>query len=66
MKNIIKNAICLVVGFIVLWYAGAMINFFPFTGDDLAIRAVGFTGLLVVIAMVVCTCWIVITIRNKK
>lgn len=66
MKDIERNAICLVVGFIILWYAGAMFNFFPFIGGDLTINAVGYTGFMVVIVIVICTCWIVDTIRNKS
>ena len=62
MKNDERNAVCIIIGFIILWYVGAMFNFFPFIGDD---SAVGFTGLLVVIAMVICTCWIIDTIKTK-
>lgn len=65
MKNDVRNAVCIIIGFIILWYVGAMFNFFPFIGGDLAINAVGFTGLLVVIAMVICTCWIIDTIQTK-
>lgn len=61
MKDIERNAICMIVMYIVLWYAGAMIDFFPFIGDD----AVGFTGLLIVIVIVMCTCWIIDTIRKQ-
>ena len=59
MKDVTRNAISMIVGFIVLWYGGAMFNFFPFVGGDLVINAVGFTRLLVVIAVVICTCWII-------
>lgn len=62
MKNVIRNAIAIVIGYIVLWYAGAMFNFFPFLGDN---DGVGFTGLLIVIVIIICTCWIVDTIQNK-
>ena len=65
MKDVIRNAISLIVGFIVLWYVGAMFNFFPFIGDDLVINAVGFTGFLIIVAMVLCTCWIVDAIQKK-
>ena len=47
-----KNAIAIILGYIVLWFAGAMLNFLPF-GE------VGFTGLLLCIVLVVCACWIV-------
>ena len=64
-SNNLKNAIAIIVGFMVLWYVGAMFNFFPFLGDDLAIRAVGFTGLLLCFALVVCTCWIIHEMHNR-
>ncbi len=65
MKDTVRNALCIVIGFVVLWYAGAMFNFFPFMGDDLAIRAVGFTGLLIILVVIICTCWIIETIRKN-
>lgn len=65
-NNIVRNGICMIVVFIVLWYAGAMFNFFPFIGGDLVINAVGFTGLLIAIVIVMCTCWIIDTIQNKS
>lgn len=66
MKDIQRNAICMVIAYIILWYAGAMFNFFPFIANDLVIGAVGFAGLLVVITIVICTCWIIDTIRKSK
>ena len=65
MKNIIRNIACIVCGFIALWYAGLAADFFPFSGNDLALRAVGFTGLLVVLVVVISACWIVTEIRKK-
>lgn len=62
MSDMTRNAVCIIIGFIVLWYAGAMIGFFPFVGDS---AEVGYTGLLVVIAIVACTCWIIETITKK-
>lgn len=64
-NNIIRVAVPIIIGYIVLWYAGAMFNFFPFLGDDFAVRAVGFTGLLICIVVVLCTCWIISEIRKK-
>ena len=64
MRGNIKNAIAIIVGFIVLWYAGAMLNFFPFWGSDLVIGAVGFTGLLICGVLVLCTCWIMDALRK--
>lgn len=67
MKDVTRNAISMIVGFIVLWYGGAMLNFFPFVGGDLVINAVGFTGLLIVIVVVICTCWIIDELgKNRK
>lgn len=62
MKDVIRYAICLVIGYVVLWYAGAQFGFFPFLGDS---KGVGFTGLLIVIVIVVCTCWIIETIQRQ-
>ena len=59
-RNSGKNAVAIIIGFIALWYAGAMLNFFPFSlGNDLILRAVGFTGLLLCAVLVICTCWII-------
>ncbi len=65
MKKNVRNAASIVVGVIILWYAGARFNFFPFVGGELTVNAVGFTGLLIVIVIVICTCWIVDTIQKK-
>lgn len=59
MSRNTKNALAIVIGFIALWYAGAMFNFFPFMGNDLAVSAVGYTGLLLCIVLVICACWII-------
>ena len=61
MKDMQRNAVCIIIMYIVLWYAGAMFDFFPFIGGD----SVAFTGLLVVVATVICTCWIIDTIRKQ-
>lgn len=63
MKDMIRNAICLILGYIVLWYAGARFNFFPFLGDE---NGVVFAGFLVVLVIVACTCWIIDTIQKKN
>lgn len=48
------------VGFIIAWYAGAMVNFFPFSiAGDLTVNAIAYTGLLVCVVMVLCVGWIV-------
>ena len=67
LKNdILRIAISIIVGYFVLWYAGAMFNFLPFFGDDLTLRAVGYTGLLMCLVIVLCTCWIINEIKKNK
>lgn len=66
MKDMIRNAVLIIVGFIVLWYVGAMFNFLPFLGDYLEARANAYTGLLVSTVIVICTCWIISEIRKGK
>ena len=61
-----REIAAILIGFIVVWYAGAMLNFFPFMADDLSIGAVGFTGLLLCIVIVICTCRIIEEIRKNK
>ena len=61
MDKNLKNALALVVGYIVLWYAGAMFNFFPFLGDS-----AGYTGLLLCGVLAVCTCRVIDEIRKLR
>ncbi len=61
-----REIAAIIIGFIGLWYAGAMLNFFPFMADDLSIGAVGFTGLLLCIVVVLCTRRIIEEIRKNK
>ena len=61
----LRLAIFLLVAYIALWYAGAMLNFLPFLGDDVTLRAVGYTGLLLAGLIVACTAWILRAIRGK-
>ena len=63
IKDIQRNAVCMVAAYVILWYAGAM---FPFIANELVIGAVGFAGLLVIITIVICICRIIDTIRNKS
>lgn len=63
-KDRFRIAVSIVIGYIVLWYAGAMFSFFPFLGDD-AISAIGFTGLLICLVIVACACWIIDEIKKK-
>ena len=62
MKDVERYAILIIIGYLVLWYAGAMFSFLHFLGDS---AVVGFTGLLIVIVIVICTCWIIDTIQKK-
>lgn len=63
MKDIKRTAIAMIILYVVLWYAGAMFNFLPFVGETAAV--VGFTGLLIVIVIAVCTLCIVEAIQKK-
>lgn len=62
-KDMFRIALSIIISYIALWYAGAMFGFFPFLGDD-AVSAIGFTGLLLCLVIVACTCWIID--ENKK
>lgn len=61
-----REIAAIIIGFIALWFAGAMLNFFPFWADDLCIGAVGFTGLLLCAVIVICACRIIEEIRKNK
>lgn len=63
-KDRYRIAVSIVIGYIVLWYAGAMFSFFPFLGDD-AVSAIGFTGLLICLVIVACACRIIDEIKKK-
>ncbi len=55
-----RKLAAVVVGFVILWYAGAMLDFFPFSiANDMSINAAAYTGLLVCVVMVLCAGWIV-------
>lgn len=60
-----KRLVGVLAGYILLWYAGAMLNFFPFAGDDLGVRAIGFTGLLICAVLAFCTRAIVAEVRKS-
>ena len=46
-------------------YAGAMLNFFPFIGDDLTIKAIGFCTLIICTVVAVCTHFIMEKMDKK-
>lgn len=64
-NNIIRIVVSIIIGYIVLWYAGAMLNFLPFLADDFAVRAIGFTGLIICVVVVLCAYWIISEIKKK-
>ena len=64
-KNNIRIIVEVIVGVILAYYAGAMVNFFPFIGDDLLMREIGFCTLIICTVIAVCTC-IIISNNNDK
>lgn len=56
MKNK-KISVIFGVGFgvVLLFYVGAMFDFFPFVADDLVIRAMGFCTLIICLVIAICT-----------
>ena len=67
MKNKkIRLIIGVVLGVVVLFYIGAMFEFFPFSlADDLVIRAVAFCTLIIYLVIAVCTCFIIDFLDKK-
>ena len=68
-RNMEKKKISLlagvVIGVVVLFYIGAMFDFFPFIADDLVIRALGFCTLIICIVLAVCTCFLMDHLDKK-
>ena len=54
-----------VIGVVAAYYAGAMMNFFPFLADDLIVREVGFCTLIVCVVIALCAAWIVSELSQK-
>ena len=57
--NITKRKLIwgVLIGVIILFYTGAMFDFFPFIIiNDLVLRGVGFCTLIVCLVIAVCTC----------
>lgn len=52
-----------IIGVILAFYIGSIIDFFPFIADNYTIRAIGFCTLIICVVTAVCTC---IIISNKK
>lgn len=63
-----RFVLLVMVGVVVGFYAGAMVNFFPFIGDSLTIRAIGFCTIIICTVIAVCTHIIIERIEktNKK
>lgn len=62
-----RKLAAVIVGYVFLWYVGAMFDFFPFSlADDLSISASAYSGLLVCIVAVLCAGWIVQAMKSKK
>ena len=64
-----KKKISFVVGIgrgvVLLFYIGAMFDFFPFIADDLVIRALGFCTLIICLVIAVCTCFLADLLDKK-
>ena len=60
----VKRIAGMLAEFMILWYLGAMANFFPFMGDDFGVRAAGYTGLLICLNLGLCAGWIVEELRK--
>ena len=57
--NITKRKLIwgVLIGVIILFYTGAMFDFFPFIIiNDLVLRGVGFCTLIICLVIAVCTC----------
>lgn len=65
-KNNIRIIVGVIVGVIFAYYAGAMMNFFPFIGDDLLMREIGFCTLIICTVIAICTCIIISNDKDKK
>lgn len=57
-KKKISLIVGVMIGVVVLFYIGAMFDFFPFFADDLVIRALGFCTLIICLVVAICTCFL--------
>lgn len=64
-RTAVRRTAGMLVEFIALWYLGALMDFFPFLGDDFGVRAAGFTGLLVCLNVALCAGWIMEELRRS-
>ena len=65
-KDNVKIIISISVGTVIAFYFGAMFNFFPFMGNDLMMRAIGFCTLIICAVIAICTCVILNTIKKDN
>lgn len=65
-KRKISMIVGVVIGVVVLFYVGAMFDFFPFVADDLVIRALGFCTLIVCLVVTICSCMFLDFIGKNK
>ena len=65
MKLQTKLMIGIVVGVFAAYYTGLMFGFRMFLSNDSAIRAIGFSTLVICVVVGICTC-IIISEINKK
>lgn len=56
MKETIRFILLAIIGVIIAFYAGAMFNFFPFIANDILVRAIGYSTLIICTTIVICTC----------
>lgn len=57
--NALKFVLSVIGGAVVAFYVGAMFGFFPFFANNLMIRAVGFSTVIICAVIAICTCIIV-------
>ncbi len=65
MKKQYKILLGTVFGVLLALLGGAMINFFPFVGDDLVVREIQFCSFVVCVVIALCTGTIVKTMEEK-
>lgn len=65
-KKFIQTTIGIIIGVICAYHIGAMMNFFPFLGDDLVMREIGFCTLIICTVIAICTCIIISHKEDKK
>ena len=62
-KDQIKLFFSIIIGAIIAFYIGAMIDFFPFVSNELVVREIGFCMLIICGVIAICTS---VVLENKK